>query len=616
MVSRLISQRYEILERVGEGPLFQVFKTRDRVLGRITAVKTIQAAHSLDEAVAAALRASANSVLQLSHTHVARVFEIADENGVPALVTEYVRGINLKDRIRRIAPFTLSVAVDFAIAIGEALQHAHAQGIVHGDVRPQNVIISPEGALKVTDFGMAPVFAASESVRFEHLERAAPYQSPELAEGDAPEAAGDIYGLGVVLFEMLTGSAPYLGDSIAGIQERHRSDTVPSPRSLNPGVPRSIEGIVMKCLQKRPEDRYPAAADLLNDLKSVRDALRFGKPLSWTPLGNLQAAATPLATAVHALGEGALPAPALPHRENPPPRGAPRMPVATINDDRISPFLKLALATVTVLLIVVTIVGAAVWMATFSKPPDVKFPNLVGMTVEEAQVAADKANVRLIEHQEYNEKHEPGVIYRVDWQPGRAVRPGRSINIWISRGSRMVWVPNLVKLYKDEAEKKLKEAGLILGEVDRQYSSKVPLDHVAGQNPRSGKRVNRDVPINLVVSDGPKPEPEPDSTGAFGVPDPSSGVSEPQGDAVENAEPQYKNLEVTIKKDGRGMRRVRVEYDDARGTHTPVDEYHGEGDVVSHRVEVYGRKMTVRVYYDDDVTPIKEEALELPRRRN
>src|SRR5262249_43970301 len=148
-------------------------------------------------------------------------------------------GIDLKERIRRIAPFTLSVAVDFAIAIGEALSYAHSQGIAHGDLRPNNVIVSPEGHAKVTDFGVATAMRDSRKGYAANREKSVHYDAPEISQGGRPSGATDIYSLGVILFEMLTGALPYPGETIGVVAERHISDPVPSARSLNPGVPRS-----------------------------------------------------------------------------------------------------------------------------------------------------------------------------------------------------------------------------------------------------------------------------------------------------------------------------------------------------------------------------------------
>src|SRR2546423_7181329 len=151
--------RFEVLERVGESPVFQAAKARDKNSGRVVCVKTIQPAFARDAAFLGAIRRLGPDLVALTHPNIARLEEIGDEDGAPYLVTEFVRGINLKERIRRIAPFTLSVAVDFAIAIGEAVQQAHSQGIIHGDLRPHNVVVSPEGAVEVTDVGLARAYS-------------------------------------------------------------------------------------------------------------------------------------------------------------------------------------------------------------------------------------------------------------------------------------------------------------------------------------------------------------------------------------------------------------------------------------------------------------------------
>src|SRR5262249_53768078 len=150
-----------------------------------------------------------------------RFYEYGEENGAPYAVVDYVRGINLKERIRRIAPFTLSVAVDFAVAIGEALHYAHTVGQTHGDLRPQNVVISPEGTLKVTDFGLQAAIARSPQAQQEILLRAAPYHAPELSTKQPGTVAGDLYALGAILYEMLTGTPLYAGDSIEAIADQH-----------------------------------------------------------------------------------------------------------------------------------------------------------------------------------------------------------------------------------------------------------------------------------------------------------------------------------------------------------------------------------------------------------
>ncbi len=630
MISRLIKHRYEVLERLGEGTFFQVFKTRDRTTGRIVVVKALQPLFARDADFCSALR-TASSVTGLNHPNIAALYEVLEDDDAPLMVAEFVRGMNLKERIRRLAPFTLAVAVDFAIAIAEALQVAHNAGVVHGDLRPQNVVISPEGAVKVTDFGMASALAASRQASVTNQTRAIYYQAPEVAEGRPASIPSDLYALGAMLYEMLTGSVPFTGETLSAVASKHQNEPAPSPRHLNPGVPRSVEGIVLKALQKRPEQRYRSAADLLNDLKSVRDALRFGKSLSWTPAENepVTIAPTPFPAAV-VESPVAAPPPAkekesaavrralTPEPEpEAPVEGAARMSATRASDDRISPFLKIALGTVIVIILGTVLVGISFWMATFKPPEQQKFPNLVGMKIEEARAAAEKANVRLMEHEEFNEEKDPGVIYRADWEPGRPIRPGRSVNVWISKGSRMVWVPRVLQIPGQEAETKLKEAGLTLGAVDRRYDEKVPYDYVIVQNPRAGKRVRRGEPVNLVVSDGVKPQddlppgqtPDDNQTSGGGG---NGGATPPDPD---DTQPRNYNLNVRVKGTGQGSRQVRIELEDALGKRTLIDERHDEGDLISQKVEVYGARVIVRVYYDDNPTPVLEETKIIPRGR-
>jgi serine/threonine-protein kinase len=309
---RVLAGRYEVLEALGTGPLLAAFRARDRALNRIVVVKTLlPALESGERAVVLAnrVRAGLSGVVSLSHANVTRVYDVgrddAPENDGPTfLAEEYVRGIDLKERIRRVAPFSLTASVDVAVAIAEALEYAHARGVVHGDLRPQNVLIGPEGQIKVSNFGLSSALALLADPAT--LLAVVPYTAPEVAESRTASAPGDLYALGVVLYEMLVGDLPYRGESPAEIARRHASDPVPAPRVLNPGVPRALDGLVQKALAKRPDERYGSASALLADLRILRDALRQGASLSWSPLdaAAASAAATNGASAAHGGGGG------------------------------------------------------------------------------------------------------------------------------------------------------------------------------------------------------------------------------------------------------------------------------------------------------------------------
>lgn len=587
-IGRIVGGRYELLERIGSGAFFQVFKARDRLAGRFVAVKVLLPEVQSDAAFREALVDAMQAVHSLVHPNIAGVYEVVTEDDCPVVVTEYVRGINLRERISRIAPFTVSIAVDFAVGICDALQYAHSDGVLHGDLRPANVIVSPEGVVKVTDFGVARAIAASRAATARNESRVAPYVAPEAAASGILAASADVYALGAVLFEMLTARPPYPADTPVQIALRHQHDPVPSPREINAGVPRALDGIVRKALQKQPDDRYHSAYDMLADLRKVRDALRFGRPLTWSPMGD---AATPQ-TVVK-------PEPAPPVRET---VLAPEKPMPTPRRDTngLAPFLRWSLSIMAIVVALLAFLGIGLWLSSFTRPEEKVFPDLVGKSIEEARTQATRLRIHLIEREEYNDSYDPGTVFRVDYEPGRPIRPGRAVLIWVSKGSRLVWVPNVTGLGAPEAEAKLKEAGLTLGQVDRRTSDDVPYGFIMSQNPRSGKRVERDTPVNLVVSDGP-------SEGG-------SGASTESGSESAYAEHEW-NIRHTVRRDGKGPRQVRIEYEDTLGTATVFDEVRNEGDTIEVQVRAQGPSIVVRVYYSDDPVPVSERTVPWRRRR-
>ncbi|MES2460202.1 MAG: protein kinase, partial [Armatimonadota bacterium] len=245
LINRVLSGRYEILEFIGEGPLLAAYRARDRAQNRVVALKILLPQRAIDHVtLSEKLRSGLGEVLTFSHPSITRTFDVGsdEENGVGVYVTEeYIRGIDLKERIRRAAPFQLTAATDCAIALAEALEFAHARGIAHGDVRPQNVLIGPEGQVKLSGFGVAE---AQNTILYQDpglLSRVVAYIAPDAAASAHPTASADLYALGVVLFEMLTGDLPFKGDNALQVALKHAQEPVPSPRAINIGIPRALD---------------------------------------------------------------------------------------------------------------------------------------------------------------------------------------------------------------------------------------------------------------------------------------------------------------------------------------------------------------------------------------
>ena len=252
MINQLVNQRYEVVEKLGESPLFAVFKARDQVQSRVVAVKSVVSPYSSDAAFVDGLKSALADVSALKHPNIAQFYEFGIEAETPYAVVEYVRGINLKERVRRIAPFSLSVAVDYACAIGEALHLAHSAGQPHGDLRPQNVIISPEGAVKITDFGVQRAVARSPQALAQVAPRFMHYKAPELKFAQDGTPAGDLYALGAMLFEMLTGSTPYAGDNMDRIAKDHATAAIPQA-PLSPRLVFTISASGLSTGTRRPD---------------------------------------------------------------------------------------------------------------------------------------------------------------------------------------------------------------------------------------------------------------------------------------------------------------------------------------------------------------------------
>ena len=597
-----------------------VYKAREKSGNRFVALKSLQPNYARDAAFLEGLQAGAEAASKLSHPNIAHLQEMGADEETPYLVVEFVRGINLKERIRRIAPFTLSVAVDFACGVSEALHYAHSLGQPHGDLRPQNIIISPEGAVKVTDFGVQSAIAASPKAQKDVLLASASYHAPELSTARPGTPAGDIYALGAVLYEMLTETPLYSGTTPEDIADQHAFSAIPSPRSINTGVPISVVGILVKCLQKKPQDRYQTAADLLNDLKSVRDALRFGKSLSWSPVDIEKMSAAPPRPAVEIPKVKAEPKPkivppkpALPVNIEPAADAAASsqaLPMPAQNrireqDDRVSLYIKIPLVLVTGVIIVCLIIFGGIWSSSWVRPNPVPVPQMMGRPIDEVRATAQKLGVRLIEHHEFNAKPRK-IVYKTDRELGASIRKNQYINVWYSDGPQYVNVPKLTGLTQEEAEKKITDAGLTIGNETRKNSDTVPQGVVIMQ---SGQvRVLHDTPINLQVSDGPKvdsveappadSQPAPDTGSNPPVTVPENGAN--PGPTADDAPHEF-DRRIAIQKDGLGTRTVRIEYDDSIGTHVPINEPHNEGDHIAVLFTYYGRSIKMRIYYNDIV---------------
>ena len=595
MVGRVLKHRYEVVEKIGEGSLFTVYRCDDKIDNRPVAVKLLLPQYASNRMFAERILVEAQAMVGMSHPGVVEVYDCGEDNGLYYVIVEYVRGVDLKERIRRNAPFSLTTVVDVGLAICDVLDYAHRRGFVHGDLRPGNVLVTPEGQIKLADFWVANAVASAQSLRTSALMRSIHYMAPEVAEGKPVTPGGDIYSLGIVLFELLTGGVPFDGDTPIAIALKHAREPVPSLRALNPGIPRSLESLVAKALQKTPQDRFRSARAMVNDLKAVREGLNLAKPITWS-------APAPAEKTVEVRKPVPKPEPVPVEKPSrplaiPEPSPADRPPQPVDEIEEAQPALLSALKKtmlVVVSLIALMVIAVMIWDMT--APSEVKVPALVGKSVGQAEaIAADKGIEITIRSEQFNEDYPDGAIYYMNPAPGRSIKEGKSVDVWVSKGSRYAIAPNILKLSNEVAKDKISDAGLNVGEVSQEYSDSIPAGNVISQTPAPGTRQDRGQPVNVVFSLGTKPS------------DVVNGEQPQQNtENVQDTTSETRSFDVkfTVPK-GPENQRVQIGVVDDYGENIAYSDILHPGDKVEQTVQGVGNKVTLRIYIDGKL--VREE---------
>ena len=264
-VGNYVADRYEILDKIGTGGMSDVFKAKDHILGREVAIKVLKQEFAEDMNFVTKFRTEAQSAAGLEHPNIVNIYDVGSENGEYYIVMEYVEGITLKTYIEKKGQLNFKEAISIAIQVGRGIEAAHNKGIIHRDIKPQNIIISTEGKVKVTDFGIAR--ATSSNTIHADVMGSVHYVSPEQARNGFVDFKSDIYSLGIVMYEMVTGRVPFDGDSTVNIALKHLQEEMVTPSAYAPELPISIEKIILKATMKSPDRRYASMEDLLLDLK-------------------------------------------------------------------------------------------------------------------------------------------------------------------------------------------------------------------------------------------------------------------------------------------------------------------------------------------------------------
>jgi serine/threonine-protein kinase len=467
MITRggVIAGRYEILDRISEGGMATVFRARRLPEGDVVALKVLREQFASDAEFVERFEREAKAVSALAHPHMVRVYDSGRDGDVRFIAMEYVEGEDLKSHIRRSGRIHPQRAAEIAAQVCEALEYAHAHGVIHRDVKPQNILLTPDGDVKVTDFGIARALSSATITQTGTVLGSVQYLSPEQARGGTVGRAADLYSLGVVLYEMMTGQLPFAGDSPIAIALAHVNQPPPPPRSIVPDLPPSIEGIILLALAKSPSRRYRSAGEMHRDLVGETDL--------WTRV-EMQ----------HLI-------------EHTPPTT--RLPLAM--QRRASPVLV-------ILLVALAVVGGAWggWRAFsgYVVVPEVTVPRFVGRSLPLAQQAASAEGLSLFVADRVHSATAPAeTVISQDQPPGKTVKRGRSIGVVVSLGPEIVTVPDVQRRSLIEARLMVEQARLSIGELRETFDDEVKGGFVITQDPQPGARVQRGRALNLVISKGP-----------------------------------------------------------------------------------------------------------------
>ncbi|HEY8449759.1 MAG TPA: Stk1 family PASTA domain-containing Ser/Thr kinase, partial [Bacillota bacterium] len=426
MIGRRLSGRYEIRQLMGEGGMAVVYQAVDTLLDRRVAVKLLRPEFSHDEDFIRRFRREARAAAQLSHPNIVQVYDVGQDNGLDYIVMECVAGRTLEQKIRAEGALPVAEAVDLARQVLEALRHAHEHGVIHRDIKPQNILLTTTGQVKVTDFGIARAVGAATLAKTDTIMGSAHYISPEQARGRHTGVQSDLYSLGVVLFEMLTGTRPFDGETAVTVAVKHLQEEIPSPRALNPEIPPTLECIIFKALSKEVSRRYACADDFLSDLARYRTASPHELIAGQVPVEHTRVLG-PVSLDEDLMGAAAVAGPA----------SVAATTAALPRPGRRWRNWVLALAVVGVL------VGGASYAAYLVRswlfPPLVEVPPLVGVNVDEAAEDLAERGVELrILHQRYDNERPAGVILWQDPPAGQQVKQGGVVDVIISRGPQWV----------------------------------------------------------------------------------------------------------------------------------------------------------------------------------
>lgn len=467
----------------------EVFRAHDAVLAREVAIKVLHRPLAADQGFVDRFRREARAAAVLSHPNIVAVHDWGAVDGIYYMVMEFVRGQSLRDILNAEGLLAPAQATDVLLQTLSALEHAHRQGIVHRDMKPENIMVTRDGVAKVADFGLARAYADAQITHAGHVTGTVQYLAPEQLQGEPADPRTDLYALGIVAYELFTGQIPFSAETPMAIAYKHLRERVPAASARNPAVTKGLDGWIASMTEKERELRPESASEARRDLEAEARTLPAARPI-----GELVPDVAVL----------------------PPPASPDRATTVTIPRSRSEKRSRRRSGRwVAGILFALLALGAAAWGAwTYLMPHDVQVPGVVGLSVEEAQakLEAEDLTVRIAKG-EYDEQAPVDQVLSQLPRPGAEIREGSQVVLVPSLGPPPVKVPDLVGMTVPDARRALEQVGLELAEPTERYDTKSPAGRIIDQSVPPKERIPQGSAVQVVVSKGPAPVPVPKVVG-------------------------------------------------------------------------------------------------------
>lgn len=506
MIGHQLGGRYEVIERVGGGGMALVYKAQDLLLNRNVAIKVLRQQFVHDEEFIRRFRREAQSAASLSHPNVVSVYDVGQEDDVHYIVMEYVEGKNLNEIIKERAPLQVDESVRIASQIADALDHAHHNQIIHRDIKPHNILIGRNGRVKVTDFGIARAVTSTTITQTGSVVGSVHYFSPEHAKGIVTGEKSDLYSLGIVLYQMLTGQLPFLGESPISVALKHLQEEFDEPRKFNPLIPQSVENVILKSMRKNPQERYQSAKEMQTDLETCLMPERRNE------------------TKIDFPDEDDIDQTRVMPAIKPEPRGVTStgaIPVMESDQDnnngkpKTKNWKKPALLISLTVLILIAMVGVVWYVKGMLVVPDVTVPNVIGQTEEKARQMLQDNGLVVSDNviRQYKEDVEPGIVFEQTRNEGDVVKEGSEVQLSVGAEKELTKMISVEGNTYDEAVKKLIALGINGDQIKRKddFSNDIASGNVISQTPGVNEEFDPEATeIVLTVSKGSETIKMPD----------------------------------------------------------------------------------------------------------